>query len=120
MGKIKEFNCLCKNCNTFNCELVSQINTKQRNDYLGCDVDEIRNVNLKNEQLRIIHCLHIEDKLSESLIASELDCSPETARAYLRSDRKLRIDGYIIKNENSNTYSVTQKAEQELYNNGTN
>jgi energy-coupling factor transporter ATP-binding protein EcfA2 len=112
--KIKEFNCLCKKCKTFSCELVSQINAKQRNE-TTIEIEENKNYCLKNEQLRIIHCLHIERDLTESLIASELDCSPETVRAYLRSDRKLSIEGYIVRNDNDKTYSITQKAEYEIY-----
>jgi energy-coupling factor transporter ATP-binding protein EcfA2 len=118
--KIKEFDCYCKHCKTPNaCELVNQINARQRNETI-IEATENQNYNFKNEQLRIIHCLHIESNLTESLIAGELDCSPETVRAYLRSDRKLRTDGYVQKNETENTYSITGKAENEIYNNGTN
>ncbi|MDR1346850.1 MAG: hypothetical protein LBJ63_00230 [Prevotellaceae bacterium] len=113
--KIKEFDCYCKQCKTVNvCKLVNQVNAKQRNESL-IDNNDNQYQNLKNEQLRIIHCLHIENNLTESLIASELDCSPETVRAYLRSDRRLRIENYVIKNDNDNTYNVTQKAENEIY-----
>jgi len=118
--KIKEFDCYCKHCKVTNvCELVNQINSKQRGE-ADIEEDDYQNLNLKNEQLRIIHCLHIENNLTESLIASELDCSPETIRAYLRSDRKLRTEGYIVKNDSDSTYNITEKAEEEIYNNGTN
>jgi energy-coupling factor transporter ATP-binding protein EcfA2 len=113
--KIKEFDYYCRQCKKSNaCELVSQINAKQRHELLTYNDKEI-NHNLKSEQLRIIHCLHIESDLTESKIASELDYSPEAVRAYLRSDRKLRTENYVIKNENENTYKITKKAEDKIY-----
>jgi hypothetical protein len=112
--KILEFDRFCKNCKTPNvCELIRRIDPQIELNFDENGIENNENI-LKNEQLRIIHCLFIEDIMSESLIASELDIAPETVRAYLREDRKLRQEEYVIKN-NDKTYSITDKSTNSFY-----
>lgn len=104
---IKDFNCLCRKCNTLqSCELIMGYKNKP-NAFKEEKIQ--KRGGLGNEQLRIIHSLYIENNLSESLIASELDVSQETIRAYLREDRILRKEAYVIKNDDK-TYNLTDKA----------
>lgn len=110
---IKEFDCYCKNCKTLqSCKLIRVYQNKTE-DRLKEKSQEEEN-KLKDEQLRIIHSLYIENNLNEGLIASELDVSQETIRAYLREDRLLRQEGYIIKNDDK-TYNLTDKALKTFY-----
>lgn len=110
---IKEFEFFCKKCKKPNaCQLRRRdINVEDNNI-----IDE-KNNDLKAEHLRIIHSLYIEDGLTEGLIASELDVSPETVRAYLREDRKLRHDDWIKKDDLNRKYFITSKSKDELYGN---
>ena len=57
-----------------------------------------------------------EDGLTESMLAGELDVSPETIRAYLREDRKLRINLWVTKDELSRKYYISSKSKNEIYN----
>jgi len=113
---IVDFECLCRKCKTKNsCELIRVFDGNHYNDKDNNFFPENPTKILKDEQLRIIHCLYIESNMTENDIASELDVSQETVRAYLRSDRKLRDLGYINKNEDK-TYYLTEKSKNELYN----
>lgn len=112
---INEYGRICKVCKKVDvCEIISSYGNEIYVENVELSNKE-HEINLKNEQLRIIHCLYIESNMTESDIASELDVSQETIRAYLRSDRKLRDLGYIDKNEDK-TYYLTDKSTNELYN----
>ena len=108
--KIKEFDYYCRGCKKNNvCELKTKPNiTRQISD-------NTQRVNLKSEQLRIIHSLYIESDLSENQIAGDLDISPETVRAYLRGDRKLQKEGWVEKNESTKKYCLTNKTLEIIY-----
>lgn len=102
---IQQFDCMCRECKATNaCEIIkTYTSTKDE------DVEPKRHIEgFKDEQLRIMHCLHIEPDLSETIIAEELDIAKETVRAYLRKDRKLRTDGYITKKADR-SYCLTTK-----------
>ena len=110
---IKEFDCYCRKCKTLqSCEIIRVYQNKNEDSQEKKLQEEDR---LRDEQLRIIHSLYIENNLSESLIASELDVSQETIRAYLREDRLLRKEGYVTKNDDK-TYNLTDKALNFFYN----
>lgn len=119
---IKDYDCFCKECKRQNsCVLErQQINTSANNQPNSTNTIFSQNNDLKNEQLRIIHCLYVESGLTAASIASELDCSTETINAYLRNDRKLRTEGYVVRNEENRTYSITDKSKETLYNNALN
>lgn len=107
---IKEFNYQCRKCGKNNvCELKVKPNTTRQIS------DNTQQVNLKPEQLRIIHSLYIESDLNENQIAGDLDISPETVRAYLRGDRKLQKEGWVEKNESTKKYCLTNKTLEIIY-----
>lgn len=98
---IKEFGCFCKNCKTVGvCKPISSMAGDDSATSLVNNTEE-----LKDEHLRILHTLRIESGLNEIEIASELDVSRETIRAYMRKDRVLRSNGYVLKDKDK-TYKI--------------
>ena len=111
---IKEFDYYCPKCKkNYVCELKTKPNTTRQIS------DNTQQVNLKPEQLRIIHSLYIESNLNENQIAGDLDISPETVRAYLRGDRKLQQESWVEKNESTKKYCLTNKTLEIIYANST-
>lgn len=109
--KIQEFDCYCKKCKK---SYVCQLKTRLQDVAKIATTDTI-NIELKPEQLRIIHSLYIEDYLTENQIAGDLDVSSETIRAYLRSDRVLRSENWVGKEESSRKYYITEKSLSTIY-----
>jgi len=108
--KIKDFDYYCRSCKKANvCVLKTKPNATRQ------ILDNAQQINLKSEQLRIIHSLYIESDLNENQIAGDLDISPETVRAYLRGDRKLQKEGWVEKNESTKKYSLTNKTLEIIY-----
>lgn len=111
---IKEFDYYCPKCKkNYVCELKTKPNTTRQIS------DNTQQVNLKPEQLRIIHSLYIESDLNENQIAGDLDISPKTVRAYLRADRDLQKEGWVEKNESTKKYCLTNKTLEIIYANPT-
>lgn len=111
---IQNFDCYCRVCKTVStCVLTPKFDNSISN------TEEIIEINgrLKPEQLRIIHSLYIENYLTENQIAGDLDVSAQTVRAYLRSDRKLLVEEWIGKDDDSRKYYITEKSLQNIYDN---